>query len=193
MKPELRKILNPAVLNLNLYSADTSDCRIKLNQNENSFPLPSFLKERILELWRSADWNRYPEIDSKTLRQRLARSTGVDSSMVAVGNGSNELLAALLTLISRPEKQAVLCAPSFSLYSHFVEMNGLAVRNIRLNENYSFPLMDICKAASHPDTSITIICSPNNPTGTGLTYEELESVLQTARGLVICDEAYSEF
>src|SRR6266446_31523 len=40
---------------------------------------------------------------------------------------------------------------------------------------------------------VTIICSPNNPTGCVIDRRELESLLEATRGLIVIDEAYHEF
>jgi len=38
-----------------------------------------------------------------------------------------------------------------------------------------------------------IVCTPNNPTGSALTDEELLKLCRSTEGLVICDQAYIEF
>jgi histidinol-phosphate aminotransferase len=51
----------------------------------------------------------------------------------------------------------------------------------------------VLHAIEADDPDVTIICSPNNPTGCVMEERELARVLEATRGLVAVDEAYFEF
>ena len=42
-------------------------------------------------------------------------------------------------------------------------------------------------------TKLIWICTPNNPTGNDLNHDEIEKILDTFQGIVVVDEAYSDF
>ena len=48
-------------------------------------------------------------------------------------------------------------------------------------------------AAADERTKLIFLCSPNNPTGNDLLRSEIEKLLREFEGLVILDEAYSDF
>jgi len=48
-------------------------------------------------------------------------------------------------------------------------------------------------AACDDHTKLIWICSPNNPTGNNIVREEIASVISRFQGIVIVDEAYSDF
>ena len=48
-------------------------------------------------------------------------------------------------------------------------------------------------AATDDNTKLIFLCSPNNPTGNALDREEMEKTLSAFQGLVVIDEAYSDF
>jgi histidinol-phosphate aminotransferase len=58
-------------------------------------------------------------------------------------------------------------------------------------ENLTYDADKLVAAARMAD--VTVVCRPNNPTGTLLEAEVLKAVLKNAKGIVIVDEAYHEF
>ena len=66
------------------------------------------------------------------------------------------------------------------------------IKKVLLDENYQFSA-DKLLAATDDHTKLVFLCSPNNPTGNNLDRREMEKLLDTFQGLVIIDEAYSDF
>ncbi|MGW3402681.1 aminotransferase class I/II-fold pyridoxal phosphate-dependent enzyme, partial [Streptomyces zhihengii] len=97
------------------YGAPQLDVPVRLNTNENPYPLPEPLVERIAERVREAarGLNRYPDRDAVELREGLAayltRTTGhpVTREMVWAANGSNEVLQQLLQTFAGPGRLAM--------------------------------------------------------------------------------------
>ncbi|CAM5706114.1 Histidinol-phosphate aminotransferase [Streptomyces californicus] len=102
------------------YGAPQLDVPVRLNTNENPYPLPEALVERIAERVREAarDLNRYPDRDAVELRTELARyltrTAGheVTAAHVWAANGSNEVLQQLLQTFGGPGRTAIGFEPS---------------------------------------------------------------------------------
>ena len=61
-----------------------------------------------------------------------------------------------------------------------------------LDDNFDFKAADLLKACDQ-HTKIIWICSPNNPTGNSLNRDEIIKVIEGFEGIVVVDEAYSDF
>ena len=71
----------------------------------------------------------------------------------------------------------------------FARVNGLEPAPVPFREDGD---VDV-DALLAQRAAITYVCSPNNPTGTGVSAAALERVVSRAEGLVLVDEAYGEF
>lgn len=82
--------------------------------------------------------------------------------------------------------------PTYGMYQVCAEVNDVEYRKVLLDENYQFTA-DRLLAATDDNTKLIFLCSPNNPTGNALDREEMEKTLSAFQGLVVIDEAYSDF
>ncbi|MCF7803135.1 MAG: histidinol-phosphate transaminase [Candidatus Marinimicrobia bacterium] len=185
--------LKESVRNKKIYTLPDIDYDIKANQNENPYDLPESVKSEILQGIESTDWNRYPRLGSGGLREKIGQSMGLPAGQVMVGNGSNEIILAVMNALLQPGKQLVIAEPTFSLYRHYGEISGARVEAVRLKEDFAFPADEITDKSQQPDTALTVLCSPNNPTGSTIGETELREILNTAPGFVLIDEAYIDF
>ena len=88
--------VKPAVREVAAYTLAAREAPVKINQNENPYDLPEATKRRVLEKALSRPWSRYPDFDPRELQEALARFAGWRPEGVLAGNGSNELIEALL-------------------------------------------------------------------------------------------------
>jgi len=72
------------------------------------------------------------------------------------------------------------------------DINNVEYRTVLLDEQYQ-TTADKLLAATDAHTKIIWLCTPNNPTGNCLNREEVVKVIEGFEGLVIVDEAYSDF
>ncbi len=165
---------------------------VKLNQNESPWDWPPELKDEVLRRVAARPWNRYPAVDSEALRQALAESCGVSPTMIAVTNGSNEAILALVSTYATG-RRAVVTAPGYSMVAPLAVIGGATVQAVPLREDFSLDTGAMVAAVSSPEVAVTIIASPNNPTGNAFARPSLTAVLESARGLVVIDEAYAQF
>jgi histidinol-phosphate aminotransferase len=185
--------VKPAVRSLAAYTLAAREAPVKLNQNENPFELPEALKRRVLERALARSWSRYPEFDPKELVEALAASAGWRPDGVLAGNGSNELIEALLLVTVGALTRVLIPEPTFTLYALLTAMLGGETTRVSLGPQLEYDLAAILQARRTSGASVTIVCSPNNPTGGVLSVPEVRRLCEDGDGLVVIDEAYHEF
>ncbi len=182
-----------AVKDLSVYSVNQPDCLVKLNQNENPYRLPEEFQKDMAEACSRMEWNRYPEIAGRSLQEPLARELGVDTDTLVLGNGSNELLMAVMTTLLEPGQRLVVVEPTFALYRHLGKLTGADILVLPFKGMFEFPEEMLAQALADPRTNLGVLCSPNNPTGSILSLEQVQRLLKIARGALLIDEAYVDF
>src|SRR5882724_7806294 len=184
IKPEVRAA---AAYTLKHVAAD-----VKLDQNENPFELPQEFKEEVARRVVARSWGRYPEFVPAAMTQTLAKHTGWSEDGILVGNGSNELIQAALMVTLGPGRTVAIPQPTFTLYKLQSTVMQANIVTVPLRPaDLGYDVDGLIKAAEIAD--VTVICSPNNPTGTLLHATDLQRVLDKAKGIVLLDEAYHEF
>jgi histidinol-phosphate aminotransferase len=182
-----------ALLETHGYSLVQPDCPVKLNQNECPFDVPQALKREILDETLSRNWGRYPDFVPTDVKEKLARHHGVMPESVLIGNGSNELIQATFMSTIGPGRGVVIAVPTFSLYALMNTVLEGDLRQVPMREDLSFDTESLISAARSPDVKLTVLCSPNNPTGSLISLTDVAAIAEAASGLVIVDEAYFEF
>jgi histidinol-phosphate aminotransferase len=179
------------------YGAPQLDVAVRLNTNENSYPVPDVVVEAIGKAVQAEfrDLNRYPDRDAVALRADLAGylGHGLTTANVWAANGSNEVQQQLLQAFGGPGRSALGFGPSYSM--HPLLAAGTGTRWIGALRDADFgltPAAAVDQIAEH-DPDLVFLCSPNNPTGTALDPSVIGAVLSVARGMVVVDEAYAEF
>lgn len=173
------------------YTLELREAEVKLNQNESPFDFP--LKAEALARVAERAWNLYPDFESLTLRNALAKTYGFEADNVLVGNGSNELLAAAVGAFVGPGTPVVFARPTFALYEKLVTIAGGLPVPIELDPTTGvLPLDTMVNTLTNLRGAVAIVCSPNNPTGGLLPEHGLEQLLATG-ATVLFDRAYGDF
>ncbi|HET6975443.1 MAG TPA: histidinol-phosphate transaminase [Pyrinomonadaceae bacterium] len=185
--------IKPAVRALHGYTLAPHRASLKVNQNENPWDAPSRIKEEVLRRFTERQWSRYPEFVPASLHERLAAFADWKADGVLAGNGSNELIQASLMVTMAPGKRVLISEPTFLLYEQIATVLGGEVERVPLTAGLQYDSEALLKTIEDRQPDVTIICSPNNPTGCVIDDDALRAVLKASRGLVIVDEAYHEF
>lgn len=185
--------IKPAVRALRAYSLSPHRASVKLNQNENPWDAPAKIKEEVLRRFAARKWSRYPDFVPVSLNERLAEFARWKPDGVIAGNGSNELIQALLMVTVAAGKTVLISEPTFALYRQVATVLGGEVESILLTDSLKYDAEALQKTVAERQPDVTIICSPNNPTGCVIDDYDLRSLLRLAHGLVVIDEAYHEF
>jgi histidinol-phosphate aminotransferase len=181
------------VRDLRGYSLAPDRAAVKLNQNENPWDAPERIKSETLRRAAKLPWCRYPDFVSQELHERLAGFCGWKPDGVIAGNGSNELIQALLMISVEPGKRVLINEPTFALYRQITTVLGGEVIAVPLNENLGYDIARLRAQVEADAPDVIIICSPNNPTGCVIETSDLASLLELTKGPVVVDAAYEEF
>lgn len=165
---------------------------IRLDANESPFDFPPEIKDYIQRNLHPQAFNRYPDPLAEDLLAALAGYTGAPKNCILAGNGSDELILNLALTFATGGK-VLIATPTFSMYEVHSRVAGAEPVSIPRKRDFSIDLDEIIKQENSTDTRLIFICSPNNPTANETTWEELETLLQNTRSLVVVDEAYVEF
>lgn len=185
--------VKPSVRKLGAYTLKPYEPRIKLNQNESPYDVPQEIKDRIHAALAERPWNRYPPFVASNFIQAASEATRWPADGILVANGSNELIQSILAVIVGPGVPVVIPEPTFTLYRLMTEVNGGTVVSVALNDDMSFDVDAILRAARDTEAAVVVLCTPNNPTGAALTRAEIERVHDETDALILLDQAYVEF
>ncbi len=145
--------------------------------------------------------NQYaPGIGVPELREAVAahqaRHYGIDldpARQVLVTTGATEGIAAALLALVNPGDEVVVLEPFYDSYTACIQMAGGVRRPVTLRAPDFRLDLDELRAAVTERTTVLLLNSPHNPTGTVLTPAELEAVADVAREhdlVVVTDEVY---
>jgi histidinol-phosphate aminotransferase len=170
---------------------------IKLASNENPLGPGPLARAALSEAL--AGVGHYPDGSGHALRAKLARLHGVDIAQVTLGNGSNDVLVLLVETFLVPGVEAVHAQYAFAVYPAAIQASGATARVAPARPaNVEQPLGHdpaAVAAAIGPRTRMVFLANPNNPTGTWLTENELDTLLKAIPEdvIVVLDEAYHEY
>ena len=164
---------------------------IKLSANELPYP-PS---PAALEAFHNTEpsLGRYPDGSQAALRNAIALQFSVPTENIFAGNGSEEAIGLVIRAILSNDEQMVISENSFIMAEIYARSVGGDI--VKCVEKAHRVDVDAMLAAVTDKTRIVYLCSPNNPTGTYNTIEEITRLeARLPEGvLLILDAAYAEF
>lgn len=141
----------------------------------------------------NAPYNRYPDPLQLELKDKLSRIKGVPPENIFLGNGSDEPIDLMYRCFTEPkEDNVVAIEPTYGMYKVCADINDVEYRAVTLDEGFRLNA-DRILAAADDHTKLIWLCSPNNPTGNALSRDEILKIVNAFDGIVIIDEAYSDF
>jgi histidinol-phosphate aminotransferase len=180
---------------LDPYGAPQLDVPVRLNTNENPYGPSDKLRHAIADavLGVAATLNRYPDMDAVELRKDLAAylGHGLTEASTWAANGSNEIIQQLLQAFGGPGRAALGFEPSYAM--HPLISLATCTAWIAGTRDADYGLSTAADQVARHKPDVVFITSPNNPTGTSVPLDLIESVYDAAAGMVVVDEAYAEF
>lgn len=180
---QLKELVRPNIWRLAPYSSARNEysgheAHVFLDANENPYGAPL---------------NRYPDPLQTELKAKLSKIKGIAPSQIFLGNGSDEAIDLCYRVFCEPKADNVVAIePTYGMYKVCADINDVAYRPVLLDEGYQLNA-DKLLAQCDAHTKLIWICSPNNPTGNNMQRDEVKKVLTTFQGIVVVDEAYSDF
>jgi len=144
-----------------------------------------------------------PSEGLKELRKAISDYFGdygidVEPDNVFITTGGSEAIFFVLSAICDPGDEVIIPEPFYTNYNGFANMAGVKIKPLTLSVENGFhlPPKDDIKHLITDKTRAILICSPNNPTGTVYSREEIQSIIDLALEYdlwVLSDEVYREF
>jgi histidinol-phosphate aminotransferase len=179
------------------YGAPQLDVDVRLNTNENSYPVPPTVVDAIATALAAevAGLNRYPDREAVRLRADLGAylGHGLGFEHVWAANGSNEVLQQLLQAFGGPGRTALGFTPAYSMHPILAAGTGTRWIDGARAGDFDLSASSAAEQVARHQPDLVFLCSPNNPTGTALDPAVVDAVLEVAPGMVVVDEAYAEF
>ena len=164
---------------------------IKMASNENPFGPSTLAVKAIRE--NLCKINFYPDGGGYFLKKKLSAYLNVSENQIILGNGSDEIIRMVVETFLNEGEEAVIADPSFVIYQSAVKIINGKCRLVEL-KNYRYDMETMAEAVGEK-TKLIFVANPNNPTGTMVTGNEVESFLEKVPDEVITvfDEAYFEY
>lgn len=162
---------------------------VKLNTNENPFPLPPIIMQSALAALKRQ--YLYPDDDNISLREAASLTYGVSRDQVIAGNGSSELLGLIYRAFLAPGDKVAMISPGFSFNRKLAMVHGAEFLEIGC-QTHSLPMEQLLSGPAK-DAKFILLANPNNPTGTFLPISDIERLVAGSNRLVVLDEAYVDF
>ncbi|MBS0272434.1 MAG: aminotransferase class I/II-fold pyridoxal phosphate-dependent enzyme [Proteobacteria bacterium] len=149
------------------------------------------------------NFSEYPDVKQNELKKLYLDTIlsinppPVNDITLGIGNilftaGSMEGIDLILRTFSEPKEDLVcVTSPSFSAYTHWALIHGIRLQTMPLlGDNLAY--LDI-ETILRINPKMMFICNPNNPTGTKIAPNTIETLCHSMNGFVVVDEAYIEF
>lgn len=149
--------------------------------NPKIFPIPSQLKELILENYRQNQTNYPPADGVPELRDAVSSflkhygNLDYGKNEILIAGGARPLIYAIYQTLVDPGEKVIFPVPSWN-NNHYTYLTGGQQIVVETKpENYFLPTAEELRPHIS-DAVLVALCSPLNPTGTVFSREQLESI-----------------
>lgn len=192
--------LGGLALPLSAFEGDTLPFRrgadeLLLHFNENSLGMSPLATESARLAVRNKA-NRYADDAANELRSMIAQNHGVPVEQVTLGNGSTEVIRAVVTAAAQNNATVIEPTPTFGALQGYAKAEGMAVVSVPVGGGFETDIAALRAVAEATAGPLLInICNPNNPTGTIVDQAALKDWVESAPAdhLFLIDEAYYDY
>ena len=179
-----------SVKELQPYVVNPVVCSVKLDANEGNKDL---FKDLIKDIGDDFYLNLYPDDNYTQLKEAIVNYIGCKIENISVGNGSSELLDLCVKTFVDTNELILSLDPTFSMYSIYAKIVNSRYIGAGEGNDFIINVDDVIKSIKENNPKLTIICNPNNPTGTIIKRDDVLRIVKSTDNVVIVDEAYMEF
>jgi histidinol-phosphate aminotransferase len=189
--------IRPELVDEKPYGAPQLEVRVRLNTNENPYPLDVAVAADIggwiAEI--ATRLNRYPDREAWALRADLADylGHGLTPERVWAANGSNEVVQQIFQAFGGPGRTALSFLPTYSMYPEYARNTHTTWLTAERTDAFAIDPDEARATIERLRPDVVVLASPNNPTGTVLPLSTIKAIADVAPGIVVVDEAYAEF
>lgn len=188
-----RNLIRPEILELAAYQPEIGDVAVKLDANENPYTFSDSLLGNLYEELKKVSLNRYPDTEAAELKDAIFRGTGLSHGQILLGNGSDEILQAIMLTFCSHGAKMMIPVPTFSMYGIIGKMVGYDVIEVNLDDVFDLRTEEMISLANRAGVKLIFLASPNNPTGNCFSGDRIIALLENTGAIVVVDEAYAAF
>ena len=194
-RDELIKTLIPErVRQSHAYQVPDASGMIKLDAMENPYDWPESLQNDLAARMARCELNRYPDPHASAVREPLRQWMGIPSELdVLFGNGSDEIIALLISNLIGTGRSVCAPDPSFVMFQVLANQYSVPFHLLPLDKDFDIDLDGWMDGLLESDPALIFIPQPNNPTGNLFSKERLAQVIESTQALIVIDEAYTAF
>jgi len=164
---------------------------LKLDSNENYVIPKQFQSDIISGARKNSDVREYPLGGVERLIQTISKFIKIPSSLIGVGNGSDQILDMILSNFASKQTKILTSNPTFGFFEERCKLYSIPMIALPFSNDMKLDIKEFIKQSKNAD--ILYLDSPNNPTGFQFSKNDLQKLIISFDGLVIIDEAYGDF
>lgn len=163
----------------------------KLDKNEHVFDINDNFKKLVISELSHESWNRYPTLDYSNIESGLASYCNLKSGKIVLAPGAASILSAILNYYSINGYKINILQPSYAFMTFHCQSFNIPFTPWWLDDNFSFNLDALPRLDK---LSVLIFASPNNPTGSVLSMEDMKKLLRKfPTTTIVLDAVYQEY
>ena len=178
------------------YASAPADL-VRLDANESPYPFEREDLEAFQDEIAKLTFQHYPEVSGRPLREALARRWNVAPDQVLVGNGSDEIIAILMTAFGGERDGAPTAvlypAPTFGEFEAIALAHGARPLPVPLDGSFQLDELRLAETIRRERPVLAFFASPNNPTGNRFDVGTMERLARQMDAVLVADEAYADF
>ena len=185
--------IRQSIENLRNYTVEHVQAKIIADTNENNYPMPQQVRDKIKQLTEAFPFHRYPPIQAENLAHTIAQELDLPADNVCIGNGAGELLQKACYVFGGAGRKIAFPTPSFELYDTYVQLSDSLAAPYSLSADGYLDAEAVIRFCREEQVALLIICNPNNPTGNYNPLPQVEKIIASVSCPVVVDEACMEF
>jgi len=136
---------------------------LKLDSNENYVISKRFQQDVIANAQKNLDVREYPLGGNERLIEQLSKFLGIPSSMIGVGNGSDQILDLILSNFATKDTKILTSNPTFGFFEERCKLYSIPMITIPFSNDMKLDLKEFVNQSKN--ANLLYLDSPNNPTG----------------------------
>lgn len=125
-------------------------------------------------------------------------ATYIDIPNIQVTSGGSEAISMALFAICNSGDEVIVFEPFYANYNTYAVVNGVKLVPLRtsIKDGFHLPKKSEIEKRITKKTKAILICSPNNPTGTVYSKDEMDDLVAVAKKhklFLLSDEVYREY
>ena len=185
--------LNKKIVELEPYEPINGTYDVRLDANECPYNYPDEIKQEIKNVIDNIDFNRYPDPLATDVVNAFAEYYGLNPDFVTAGNGSDELIFLIESAFLEKGDKMLVVSPDFSMYQFYSSICEVESDTFYKDDELNIDVDMLIDKVNSDNIKLLIFSNPCNPTGKGITADQVRKLVNSVNALVILDEAYMDF